>query len=127
MFSRNNLLLLPAFLAVGLFAFAQTSLAEETIVPALSDVDNDLDDADGSDGSDDGDDGDDGDHSKARKKDVGSTPTSAVEMAKAVTENGTLRVESNNVFNEDFWAEMRDEGIVPAYGRNYYGGVSIKF
>ena len=33
----------------------------------------------------------------------------------------------NNVFDEDFWAEIRDEGIVPAYGRNYYGGVSIKF
>jgi hypothetical protein len=28
---------------------------------------------------------------------------------------------------EDFWAEIRDEGIVPAYRRNYYGGVSIKF
>jgi outer membrane receptor protein involved in Fe transport len=33
----------------------------------------------------------------------------------------------NNLFNEDFWAEGRDEGIVPAYRRNYYGGVSIKF
>ena len=33
----------------------------------------------------------------------------------------------NNVFDEDFWAEVRDEGILPAYGRNYYGGVSIKF
>jgi Fe(3+) dicitrate transport protein len=33
----------------------------------------------------------------------------------------------NNVFDEDFWAEVRDEGIVPAYRRNYYGGVSIKF
>jgi Fe(3+) dicitrate transport protein len=33
----------------------------------------------------------------------------------------------NNVFDEDFWAEIRDEGILPAYRRNYYGGVSIKF
>ena len=33
----------------------------------------------------------------------------------------------NNVFDEDFWAEIRGEGIVPAYGRNYYGDVSIKF
>ena len=33
----------------------------------------------------------------------------------------------NNLFDEDFWAEVRDEGIVPAYGRNYYGGISIKF
>ncbi|MBA3385735.1 MAG: TonB-dependent receptor plug domain-containing protein, partial [Chthoniobacterales bacterium] len=29
----------------------------------------------------------------------------------------------NNVFDEDFWAEVRDEGILPAYRRNYYGGV----
>jgi Fe(3+) dicitrate transport protein len=32
-----------------------------------------------------------------------------------------------NLFDEDFFAEIRDEGIVPAYRRNYYGGVSIKF
>ena len=37
-FSQNNLLLLPALLAVGLFAFSQTSLAEETIAPALFDA-----------------------------------------------------------------------------------------
>ena len=33
----------------------------------------------------------------------------------------------HNLFDEDFYAEIRDEGIVPAYGRNYYGGMSIKF
>jgi Fe(3+) dicitrate transport protein len=33
----------------------------------------------------------------------------------------------NNLFDEDFWAEVRDEGILPAYRRNYYGGVSIQF
>jgi len=33
----------------------------------------------------------------------------------------------NNVFDEDFWAEVRDEGILPANGRNYYGGVKIRF
>jgi Fe(3+) dicitrate transport protein len=27
-----------------------------------------------------------------------------------------------NLFDEDFFAEIRDEGIVPAYRRNYYGG-----
>jgi Fe(3+) dicitrate transport protein len=32
-----------------------------------------------------------------------------------------------NLFDEDFWAEARDEGIVPAYGRNYYGGIKIRF
>jgi Fe(3+) dicitrate transport protein len=33
----------------------------------------------------------------------------------------------NNLFDEDFWAEVRDEGILPAYRRNYYGGVKIRF
>ncbi|HEX8490563.1 MAG TPA: TonB-dependent receptor, partial [Chthoniobacterales bacterium] len=32
-----------------------------------------------------------------------------------------------NLFNQDFWAEARDEGIVPAYKRNYYGGLKIRF
>jgi Fe(3+) dicitrate transport protein len=32
-----------------------------------------------------------------------------------------------NLFDEDFWAEVRDEGIVPAYRRNYYGGVEFFF
>jgi Fe(3+) dicitrate transport protein len=30
-----------------------------------------------------------------------------------------------NLFDEDFWAEVRDEGIVPAYRRNYYAGVEF--
>ena len=33
----------------------------------------------------------------------------------------------NNLFDEDFWAEVRDEGILPAYRRNYYGGVKFRF
>jgi Fe(3+) dicitrate transport protein len=33
----------------------------------------------------------------------------------------------NNLFDEDFWAEVRDEGILPAYRRNYYGGVKVRF
>ena len=33
----------------------------------------------------------------------------------------------NNLFNENYWGEVRDEGIVPAYLRNYYGGVKIEF
>lgn len=32
-----------------------------------------------------------------------------------------------NLFDEDFWGEVRDEGILPAARRNYYGGVKIKF
>jgi len=30
-----------------------------------------------------------------------------------------------NLFDEDYWAEVRDEGIVPAYRRNYYAGVEF--
>ncbi|MFN2508257.1 MAG: TonB-dependent receptor family protein [Chthoniobacterales bacterium] len=33
----------------------------------------------------------------------------------------------NNLFNEDFYAEIRDEGIVPAYRRNYYAGLKLRF
>ena len=88
MFSRNNLLLLPALLAVGLFAFSQTSLAEETIVPALSDVDTDLDDAD---------DGD-GDASRTHKRVRAAQNARSAEMAKAVTENDAIRLDSGAAF-----------------------------
>jgi Fe(3+) dicitrate transport protein len=94
MFSRNNLLLLPALLTVGFFAFSQTTLAEESMVPALSDVDNDLDDADGDD--------DDVSHGRKHSAGVTRTPstesTRAAEMANAVTENGTLRLDSGSTF-----------------------------
>ena len=33
----------------------------------------------------------------------------------------------NNLFDEDFWSEIRDEGIAPAAERNYYGGVKVEF
>lgn len=33
----------------------------------------------------------------------------------------------NNVFNEDYYSRIRPDGIDPAYGRNYYLGVSLKF
>jgi Fe(3+) dicitrate transport protein len=32
-----------------------------------------------------------------------------------------------NLFDEDYWGEVRDEGIVPAYRRNYYGGIEVFF
>jgi outer membrane receptor protein involved in Fe transport len=32
-----------------------------------------------------------------------------------------------NLFDEDYWGEVREEGIVPAYRRNYYGGVEFFF
>ena len=87
MFSRNHLLRVPALLAIGLFAFSQTSLAEEPIALALSDVDNDLDETD------------DDDNSDTRKRGAGFAGqragefVRAAEMAKAVTENGTRRLE----------------------------------
>ena len=90
MFSRNNLLRLPALLAIGLFAFGQTNLAEETVVPALSDADNDCDDADC----------DDNDPSHVRKAATGLKRAAATEFARAaevanaVTENGVRRANS---------------------------------
>lgn len=33
----------------------------------------------------------------------------------------------NNLFNENYWARVRSDGIEPAYERNFYGGVKIFF
>ena len=33
----------------------------------------------------------------------------------------------NNLFDEDYFSRVRDDGIDPAAGRNYYMGVSLKF
>lgn len=33
----------------------------------------------------------------------------------------------NNLFNEDYYARIRSDGIDPAYGRNYYAGLSFAF
>jgi outer membrane receptor protein involved in Fe transport len=43
--------------------------------------------------------------------------------------NGRLGVVAGirNLFDEDYWGEIRDEGIVPAYRRNYYGGIEVFF
>ena len=32
-----------------------------------------------------------------------------------------------NLFNEDYWGEVREEGIMPALPRNYYGGFEFFF
>ena len=32
-----------------------------------------------------------------------------------------------NLFDEDYWGEVREEGIMPALPRNYYGGFEIFF
>lgn len=44
-----------------------------------------------------------------------------------VTKNFTLMAGINNVFNEDYWARVRSDGIDPAYGRNFYVGGSVSF
>jgi Fe(3+) dicitrate transport protein len=33
----------------------------------------------------------------------------------------------NNLFDEDYYARIRGDGIDPAYGRNFYGGLSFAF
>ncbi len=33
----------------------------------------------------------------------------------------------NNLFDEDYYARIRGDGIDPAYGRNYYAGLSLAF
>jgi Fe(3+) dicitrate transport protein len=33
----------------------------------------------------------------------------------------------NNIFNEQYYARIRGDGIDPAYGRNYYAGLSFTF
>lgn len=33
----------------------------------------------------------------------------------------------NNLFDVDYYARIRSDGIVPAYGRNYYGGFKVYF
>jgi outer membrane receptor protein involved in Fe transport len=32
-----------------------------------------------------------------------------------------------NLFDEDYWGEVREEGIMPALPRNYYGGFEFFF
>lgn len=39
----------------------------------------------------------------------------------------TLVAGINNLLNEDYYSRVRGTNIDPAYGRNYYGGISISF
>jgi Fe(3+) dicitrate transport protein len=105
MFSRSNLLLLPTILTLGLFAFSQTTMAEEAVVPALSDVDNDLDDTDD----------EESDRSRGPKRATGSscTATSVLQAAESVTANGPLRPDSGSGFTYAPVAETSEsESIV---------------
>ena len=47
--------------------------------------------------------------------------------AKLYRDTVSLQAGINNLFDEDYWARVRDDGIDPAYGRNYYVGLSFKF
>ncbi len=44
-----------------------------------------------------------------------------------VHENLTLMAGLNNVFDESYYARIRNDGIDPAYGRNFYVGGSVNF
>ena len=33
----------------------------------------------------------------------------------------------NNLFDEDYYARIRGDGIDPAYGRNFYAGLALAF
>ncbi len=87
MFSRNNLFRLPALLAVGLFAFGQTSLAEETIAsPAQTDASDETEN--------------DRKSSQKRKADVrriDSPSAELAEIANAVTANGERRASEESL------------------------------
>jgi iron complex outermembrane receptor protein len=109
MFSRNSLFRLSALLAIGFFAFSQTSLAEEPIVPALSAVDNDPNDAD--------DDNENVSHeSKGAARMMHSSTDEfarAAEIAKAVTANGERRAGDESLTIAQVTAEAAQESVFP--------------
>lgn len=47
--------------------------------------------------------------------------------AKVYRDNVSVIAGINNLFDEDYYARVRDDGIDPAYGRNFYAGFSLKF
>jgi Fe(3+) dicitrate transport protein len=48
-------------------------------------------------------------------------------MEAKVHRNVTLLAGINNLFDEDYYARIRNDGIDPAYGRNFYAGLSLQF
>ena len=42
-------------------------------------------------------------------------------------ETAALYFGVNNIFDEDYYARIRSDGIMPAYARNYYGGFKVYF
>lgn len=39
----------------------------------------------------------------------------------------SLYLTVNNLFDADYWSRVRSDGIDPAYGRNFHGGVKVSF
>ena len=105
-FLRDRLSRGPALLVIGLFAFSQTSPAEETVAPpALADVSNDLDDSE--------------DVSHERKGPARTTQTSApefaraAEIAQAVTANGERRAGEESLTIAQVTADAAQESNPP--------------
>jgi Fe(3+) dicitrate transport protein len=46
---------------------------------------------------------------------------------KVYKDNLSLMAGINNLFDEDYYARIRSDGIDPAYGRNFYAGLSLAF
>lgn len=46
---------------------------------------------------------------------------------KVYRDNVSILAGVNNVFDEDYYSSVRGDGIDPAYGRNFYAGVSFAF
>lgn len=46
---------------------------------------------------------------------------------KVYKDNLSVMAGINNLFDEDYYARIRSDGIDPAYGRNFYAGFSIAF
>jgi Fe(3+) dicitrate transport protein len=47
--------------------------------------------------------------------------------AKVFRDNVTVLAGINNLFDEDYYSRIRSDGIEPASGRTFYGGVKLKF
>ncbi len=111
MFSRNNLLGLPALLAIGLFSFGQTTVAEEMINPAISDTDNDKDDAEN----------EEGDTSRSHKNDRKSetNPNTLVlsPVTNRVIDNSALRLNSRSEFK---FAQVQMTEAEPVLVQGFY-------
>lgn len=44
-----------------------------------------------------------------------------------ISKNVSVNAGINNLFDEDYYSRITNTGIDPAYGRNYYAGVSLSF